>query len=579
MRRYPLRATGRRVGVRAAGLLGLIIGSVVAVAAPSANASPASAEAGAGDAMSAVAAMQPSWNLGNTLDAIPTETSWGNPLTTKALFDTLRHNGYRSVRIPVTWYPHQGAAPSYTIDPTWLARVKQVVDWALADGLWVDLNVHHDSWDWIASMPTDHDNVLARFNATWTQIATEFRDEPRGLLFESVNEPSFTNATDAQGTQLLGELNTSFDHVVRQTGGANTHRLLVLPTLGSSPTQQGMDDLYNTIQSLHDTDLVATVHYYGFWPFSADIAGVTTFNSAVLQDMTTDFGLMHSELIAKGIPVYLGEFGLLSYPDYTRLADNVERGEALKYFEAFDNQARMSGVTTALWDAGSFLNRTTLQWRDPDLFALLRSGWTQRSATASSDQVFVPGTGQIADQTLTLNLNGTTLVGLAQRGGDPLVPGRDYVLSGDQLTLKASALTRLVGNRTEGVNATLEAYFTGGVPWRVNVITADQPVASNATGTTDSYAVPTAFHGDVLESMEAHYADGSDAGPANWTSYQEFGSSFEPDYATNAILLTSGFFGSLTDGARVTLTFHFWSGAVVTYYVTKTGTSVVGSTS
>jgi endoglucanase len=27
--------------------------------------------------MDAVAAMQPGWNLGNTLDAIPDETSWG----------------------------------------------------------------------------------------------------------------------------------------------------------------------------------------------------------------------------------------------------------------------------------------------------------------------------------------------------------------------------------------------------------------------------------------------------------------------------------------------------------------------
>ena len=77
-------------------------------------------------------------------------------------------------------------------------RVKQVVDWALADGLYVVLNVHHDSWQWITNMPTDHDNVLARYNATWTQIAATFRDSPRTLLFESINEPQFDNATDAQ---------------------------------------------------------------------------------------------------------------------------------------------------------------------------------------------------------------------------------------------------------------------------------------------------------------------------------------------------------------------------------------------
>jgi hypothetical protein len=36
---------------------------------------------------------------------------------------------------------------------------------------------------------------------------------------------------------------------------------------------------------------------------------------------------------------------------------------------------------------------------------------------------------------------------------------------------------------------------------------------------------------------------------------------------------------AVRDGARVTLTLHFWSGARVTYYVTKNGTSVTGSTS
>ncbi|MGQ4336114.1 hypothetical protein ACN6LE_007324, partial [Streptomyces hayashii] len=33
---------------------------------------------------------------------------------------------------------------------------------------------------------------------------------------------------------------------------------------------------------------------------------------------------------------------------------------------------------------------------------------------------------------------------------------------------------------------------------------------------------------------------------------------------------------SLRDGAQATLVFHFWSGATVTYRVTKSGNSVTG---
>jgi hypothetical protein len=79
--------------------------------------------------------------------------------------------------------------------------------------------------------------------------------------------------------------------------------------------------------------------------------------------------------------------------------------------------------------------------------------------------------------------------------------------------------------------------------------------------------------------MESRYADGTNAGPASWTPYQEFNSSFSPDYAGGSIVLTSAFLGSLTDGAPVTLTFHFWSGTTVTYHLTKSGSSVTGTAS
>jgi hypothetical protein len=38
-------------------------------------------------------------------------------------------------------------------------------------------------------------------------------------------------------------------------------------------------------------------------------------------------------------------------------------------------------------------------------------------------------------------------------------------------------------------------------------------------------------------------------------------------------------FKAVNDGAPVTLTFHFWSGATVAYHVTKSGSSVTGSSS
>ncbi|MDG4798799.1 cellulase family glycosylhydrolase [Micromonospora sp. WMMD1082] len=530
----------------------------------------------AGDPMAYVAAMQPGWNLGNSFDAVGAdETAWGNPRVTAAQLDAIRAQGFNSIRIPVTWSNHHGPAPSYTIDAAWLNRIKEVVGWALDDGFYVMINLHHDSWQWIHEMPTNRTTVLNRYNALWTQIATAFRDASPRLHFESVNEPQFANSSgDAQNAQLLDELNTSFHRIVRASGGNNATRMLVLPTLHTSADQARVDELAATISRLNDRNLIATVHFYGYWPFSVNVAGGTRFDAVAQQDLTDSFDRVHRAFVARGIPVVIGEYGLLGFDRHT---GTIQQGEKLKFFEFFGYHARSRQLTTQLWDNGQHFNRTSFQWRDAELFAQIRSSWTTRSGTASADQLYVPRTGSVTAGSLTLNLNGTTFSGLRQ-GSTELVRGTDYTVSGSQLTITASALTRLVGNRAYGVNATLHARFSAGVPWRIDVITYDTPVLSNATGSTDSFAVPTQFRGDQLATMEARNADGSNAGPHDWTSFKEFDVTFAPDYTGGRITLTDTFFGEVRDNAPVTLTFHFWSGAQVTYRVTKSGSSVTGVT-
>jgi len=234
-----------------------------------------------------------------------------------------------------------------------------VVDWALADHFYVLINIHHDSWQWITNLPTQHDAVMAQYSATWSQIAAAFRDEPRSLLFESVNEQSFTGSSgDAQNTSLMYELNSTFRTLVRQSGGANATRLLVLPTLGTSPDQTSVNHLVDTFTQLNDPNLVATIHYYGFWPFGVNIAGYTTFDATSQQDVTDTFDRLYNAFVAKGIPVIIGEYGLLGFDAGT---NTVEQGEKLKFFEYFGYYARYRGLTTMLWDNGQHFNRTTLQ--------------------------------------------------------------------------------------------------------------------------------------------------------------------------------------------------------------------------
>jgi endoglucanase len=529
-----------------------------------------------GDPMEIVAAMDPGWNLGNTLDALGAdETAWGNPAVTQEQIQAIRDQGYNSIRIPVTWRDRgTDGTPPYDIDPAYMDRVEQVVDWSLDAGLYVLLNVHHDSWTWMADMPANHDAVLAEFNAIWTQLADRYKDHPHELLLESVNEPQFNNVPESTEFELLHELNVSFHEIVRGSGGDNADRLLVLPTLHTSSEQARIDPLLATFDELDDPNLAATVHYYGFWPFSVNIAGFTRFDDQSRQWTEDNFDRVHDSFVQRGIPVIMGEWGLLGFDTHT---GTVQQGEKLKFFEHVSHYAREKGITLQLWDNGQHFDRQTFEWKDQELYEIMKAGWTGRSGTASDDFVYIERGAAIEDAALTLNLNGTAFEGL-RNGDTPLAEGSDYTVSGDTLTIRASLLTQVAGSTGHGVQADLFADFSEGAPWRISVIAYERPVLQNTSGSTDAFAIPTQFRGDQVATMEATYADGSNAGPADWTSYKEFGRAFDPKYDEGNIVLPKGFFDEI-DERPVTLTFHFWSGETVTYTVTKSGATATGTAS
>lgn len=556
----------------------LLLSTFASVAAAAESDGQAPQAAAASSMQSYVEAMQPGWNLGNSLDAVGAdETAWGNPRITQALIQQIAAQGYKSIRIPVTWDKHIGAAPNYTVESAYMNRVEEVVRWALDANLYVMINVHHDSWTWVSSMEPKHDEVLARYNALWTQIAQRFKDQPNKLMFESINEPRFSEGgttDEAKMNQMLQELNVSFHKIVRASGGKNATRPLVLPGLDTSPAQAKINELYNTITKLNDPNLIATVHYYGFWPFSVNIAGYTTFEKDTKNDIVQTFDNVYNTFVAKGIPVIVGEYGLLGFDKNTGV---IEQGEKLKFFEFLTYYMKEKKITGMLWDNGQHLNRTTYKWSDPELFNVIKSSLKGRSSNAASDLIHLKKGTSAQDTKVILNLNGNQLKTLSV-GSKQLTQGTDYTLSGDTLTLKASLLTSLTTSGKYGENAVITAKFNKGADWNFKVVVYDTPKLSAVEGTTQAFTIPTEFRGSQLATMEAVYTSGGNAGPQDWTPYKEFGNTFAPAYDANGIKLLPELFNSVKDG-EVTLKFHFWSGDVVTYKITKSGTRVTGTTS
>src|SRR6185295_12256265 len=127
------------------------------------------------------------WNIGNSLEATGGETAWGNPLITQQLVDSVKAAGFNAVRIPCAWDGHANQT-TLVIDPVWLARVKQVVDYAIGNGMYVILNGHWDG-GWLEEHPlfSFQTAVNAKQQAYWTQIANQFKTYNERLLFAGTN--------------------------------------------------------------------------------------------------------------------------------------------------------------------------------------------------------------------------------------------------------------------------------------------------------------------------------------------------------------------------------------------------------
>lgn len=187
-------------------------------------------------------------NFGNALEA-PQEGWWGLTLE-ESHVAAVAAAGFQTIRLPVKWSGHAADAPPFDIEPAFLARVDEVVGWALGRGLNVILDFHH--YDEMATDPGAHQ---ARWLGIWRQLALHYRDAPQGLAFELLNEPS-----QALGPDLWNEMVSAALAVIRES---NPDRWVVI-----GPTDWNAIGALAALAWPDDPRIVLTVHYYDPFAFT-----------------------------------------------------------------------------------------------------------------------------------------------------------------------------------------------------------------------------------------------------------------------------------------------------------------------
>ena len=312
--------------------------------------------------------MKVGWNLGNTLEAtgdwIPQytagtnedyETAWGNPVTPQSLFPKLKGMGISSVRIPVTWHYHFDEEGN--IDPVWMNRVKEIVDWALDAELYVIINVHHDNGadGWMRASESNYATSGPLFIRLWEQIAETFQDYPQTLLFEGFNEllddNSEWNEPGDEALRWTNQYNQDFVNTVRATGGNNALRNLICNTYAAAASGNCLPAFILPEDSIPD-HLLAGVHCYVPWAFITDeelswTAPVTEYGVSQRIEVINYFTRVEKNLIERGMPVIIGEFGT---------TDKNNTAERLKWYTEVATQSRKIGAPCFIWDNGHTFN-------------------------------------------------------------------------------------------------------------------------------------------------------------------------------------------------------------------------------
>lgn len=358
----------------------------VSIAVPAA----AATNVNASSAIEFASGMGAGWNLGNAFDAsdctwlsneMDYESAWNGAMTTKALISEIKKAGYKTIRIPVSWHNHIDS--KMNISKKWMARVKEVVDWCVAEDMYVIINTHHDiSKDYIYPDSAHFEKSDKYIKTIWKQIATTFKDYGNKVIFEGMNEPRAVgtnnewwfdknniSSTVQDYIKTLNKLNQSFVDTVRATGGNNKTRYLMI--CGYDTSCDGITNKYFEMPKDSAKDkLMATIHIYSEKPKEYE----------ALMDSA------YNKFVKNGIPVVIGEFGTV--------AGTKNKADVEGKFVAAASKRLMPCVR---WDNNAFksndgketyglIDRKTVTWKFKDAAqAAVKNAVMKTSGTSGSN--------------------------------------------------------------------------------------------------------------------------------------------------------------------------------------------------
>ena len=301
-------------------------------------------------------ALQRGVNMGNMLET-PNEGEWGLYVQ-EEYFDLIKDAGFDFVCLPVDWKSHttrtgyDDGERGYTIEPTFFARVDEIVGWALKRDLAVIVDFHH--YEELMAEPNGE-----QFWFLWSQIAEHYKDYPPQVLFELMNEPHDKITVPLWNTYIHIALK-----IIREN---NPTRDVIF-----GPVNWNSYFWVSTLDIPNDPHIIVTFHYsdefhmaYQSTEGQAWYGDIWPNNEERKREITRDFDLVADWAQRHNVHILLGEFGVYNKADMD---------SRVRWTTFVREQAEAHGFAWAYWEFGSgfgVYDPNAKVWREDLLQALI----------------------------------------------------------------------------------------------------------------------------------------------------------------------------------------------------------------
>ena len=286
----------------------------------------------------------------------------GKTLLSKNKLKEIRKNGFKTIRFQILYNNY--VYDSEKINSELIKKIKEFIILISKLDMYLILSIKHSREFW----NSEGNSAKVKYINFWKQIANELINYDEHLIFESMYEIGYLKYLERWNDFYEDKeyyLSQDFINIIRESGGNNIERLLIIPMITSDyelnlfnydyAEYKVPKDPYNKLaisiyyyfpcEDYNPLNILDSISLYDIYGYFEIVYPVMEWGSSQnYKNIISNFNYMNKNFIDKGFPVMIGEVGILN--DYIKKNNSIEQ----LLYSIFSMSFEHEGILPCLWD-------------------------------------------------------------------------------------------------------------------------------------------------------------------------------------------------------------------------------------